>query len=351
MFGNEAAIPSGRVEYLYAPQNQFIDNERQFLNVSNVQWITTLRHPYSRTLSHYHHAIRNKPHHNLTLEEFLTQPYGNGFHKFIPNQMTRWHCGTGPCVSSRNKLLPSELQHAMNNLQKMHAVLILEDFSDADSCTRRQMRHVLKFDQLEAFDSNSQQKQQQQKQLPQQEAPPQHRSDTNWEEAIRPYLDDSGYSTNNWSLQKAGDGNRHNSSNGNTTGIFKIMASMGVHNDYDLQLYGYARHLCHILADKYDRQEEAAAEAVRATISMANATATTMTSWDNAKTTPEPPLMLAKDFSGPPLNRTAHQTNNVIAPLSYQQPTSISLLMMYVVCILGFVTLSQQRRQRTLRTS
>ena len=73
MIGNEGSIPSGEVESLYYPQKQFAGNEHQFWNVSNVKWITTLRHPYSRTLSHYHHIIQIKDWHNLTLDTFLTQ--------------------------------------------------------------------------------------------------------------------------------------------------------------------------------------------------------------------------------------------------------------------------------------
>ncbi len=253
MIGNEAAIPAGKVESFYTAQgkvagnearDKFGGNDHKFRNVSNVKWITILRHPYSRTLSHYHHLHRNKKYHNLTLHAFLTQFHGGGFKTFIPNQMTRWHCGTGPCVSRSNRLSPHELQHAMDNLKKMSAVLILEDFGNPSSCSRRQMRYVFKFDKLEAFSDIENNHTQ---------VPPKPRqSNTKWDEAIRPYLDDAGSSTNQWALSPHDQvGNMSNSGTHFNSTSPNIMAALGLHNDYDMQLYGYAKHLCSVLADKY----------------------------------------------------------------------------------------------------
>ena len=92
MIGNEGAIPSGRVEFRYNPiieANK--DNDRNFIQAENIKWITTLRHPYSRTLSHYHHALRSgKEYKHITLHQLLTD-LGGGFHRFIDNQMALWH--------------------------------------------------------------------------------------------------------------------------------------------------------------------------------------------------------------------------------------------------------------------
>ena len=344
MIGNEGAIPSGSVESVYEPHNEFKDNERQWLPVEDVQWITTLRHPYSRTLSHYHHAIRNKFQANLTLEEFLTQPYGIGFHKFIPNHMTRWHCGTGPCVRSDKPLTAAELQHAMDNLQKMTAVLILEDFSHPESCTRRQMRHVLK---LEAFDDTNKTSN---TTPPLQDAPAEHRSDTNWETAIRPYLNDEGSSTNHWSMRpEQVAGNFTNTTTNNTTAqqqsTTKLMAALGVHNDYDLQLYGYARHLCEALADQYDRQAEEAANATTVTTEEENVVTTAhqgLFAWNSDEM-----LSISMPvFFGPASSSSISSDHNHPLPPSYQQLSNSFPLMMYALFILVFVVLSQQRRQR-----
>ena len=139
----------------------------------------------------------------------------------------------------------------MDNVAKMSAVLILEDFADPSSCTRRQMRHVLKFDKLEAFDSIKNNTKEQ---------PQSRNSKSKWEEAIRPYLDDTGSSTNLWALSSHDQvGNISNTTAHANSTSSHIMAALGVHNDYDMQLYGYAKHLCHVLADKYDKEEAAAA--------------------------------------------------------------------------------------------
>jgi hypothetical protein len=329
MIGNEGCIPSGTVESSYAPQNKFAENKHQFWNVSNVRWITTLRHPYSRTLSQYHHVIGLKDFRNLTLEAFLTQVHLGGFSYFIPNQMTRWHCGTGSCIDHNNRLSPHELQHAMDNLAKMSAVLILEDFSDPSSCTRRQMRHVLKFKKLEVLDDSA-------SNLTEEQPKPRN-SKTKWEEAIRPYLDDTGSSTNLWALSSPAQvGNMSNSTAHVNSTTSHIMAALGVHNDYDLQLYGYAKHLCHVLADKYDKEEEEAAAAAAATL---------------------PPQQPWKDLIHMAFSTTTNssETSSILANSTnssasfsslYHQENSSMLLIMYVVVILVLVSFSKQRKRK-----
>ena len=327
---------------MYRPQNEF--ERKPWLSVENVQWITTLRHPYSRTLSHYHHAIRNKLQANLTLEEFLTQPYGNGFHKFLPNQMTRWHCGTGPCVRSDNPLTPAELQHAMDNLLKMRAVLILEDFSDAQSCTRRQMRHVLK---LEAFDDDENTT------TTTKDGPVQHRSDTNWETAIRPYLNDQGYSTNDWSLTRPELAAARNATTNTTRQSNKLLGALGLHNDYDLQLYGYARHLCQVLADQYDHEAEALLHNGTSPEDNVTDTTTPPTNQGFAWNSDEMLSISMPVFFGPavatsslPKSSSGDYNNPAALSPSYQLLSNSFPLMMYALFILVFVVLSQQRRQR-----
>lgn len=237
IIGNEGAIPSGEVTNLYKPQNAFTENEDGHLTVYDVKWLTVLRHPYTRTLSHYHHLKRIKATHNLTLEEFLTDTTRGGFGDFMSNQQTRWTCGTGACVDTRksNIVTRDMLDHAIGNLEKMHAVLILEQMSSPQSCTRRQMRHVLNFTTVESFSdphANNVTK----------IRATSRSAGTNWEKVIRPYLNDTGRSNNHTAL----------------TGFDGVaMAAMGLNNDMDMQLYGYALHLCEALADKYERESNA----------------------------------------------------------------------------------------------
>ena len=232
MVGNEAAIPSGEVVSRYFPK--ISKDTTDFIPVENVKWITTLRHPYSRTLSHYQHVLRLRDYKNLSLQEFLTES-GGGFHRFIPNQQTRWHCGTGECVKGTNIVTREFLQRAIENLEKMHAVLILEDMKDPNSCSRRQMRHVFNFSKLEAFNDTTR--------------PQAHyTSKTDWDEAVRPYL-------NVWGLNET---IRGFGTNATATAIHNTSSSMGplaLHNAFDLELYGYARRLCESLADKYDMED------------------------------------------------------------------------------------------------
>jgi hypothetical protein len=130
----------------------------------------------------------------------------------------------------------------------MSAVLILEDFGNPSSCSRQQMRYVFKFDKLEAFSDIENNHTQ---------VPPKPRqSNTKWDEAIQPYLDDAGSSTNQWALSSHDQvGNMNNSTAHVNSTTSHIMAALGVHNDYDMQLYGYAKHLCSVLAAKYDKEE------------------------------------------------------------------------------------------------
>ena len=135
------------------------------------------------------------------------------------------------------------LDHAIHNLNKMHAVLILEQMSSPQSCTRRQMRRVLNFAILESF-SDENAKENAIKATKRNAA-------TNWEEAVRPYLDGTGRSTNGTMLQEFGFAESNHSTKALT------MAALALHNDMDMQLYGYALHLCEVLADKYDREANA----------------------------------------------------------------------------------------------
>lgn len=249
IIGNEGAIPSGNVDNVYKPQGQFLKNEEGRLSVDIVKWLTVLRHPYTRTMSHYQHVHRLKMYENLTLETFLTEQTRGGFADFIDNQQTRWHCGTGSCVNAKKSPYATKdmLDHAIQNLHKMHAVLILEQMSSPQSCTRRQMRHVLNFTMLESFSDD--------KADNVAVKATQRFPTSNWEKSVRPHLDRTGRSSNLTALHTFG------SNHSNSKAI--AMAALGLHNDLDMQLYGYALHLCEVLADQYDRQANATLEAAR----------------------------------------------------------------------------------------
>ena len=369
MIGNEAAIPSGEVvsEYQVGPEFRSDERYQRNFNLTNVRWITTLRHPYSRTMSHYHHVLRcGKEFVNLTLQDFLTQPYGNGYHKFIPNHMTRWHCGTGACVTSSNMLSRQDLQHAMDNLSKMSAVLILEDFSDPNSCTRRQIRHVLKFKQETLAEKKTATTNSTDETAPKKIEPELHRSDTNWEQAIRPYLNDQALSANDWSLKhpdQLGRGSFSTNSN-NRTDVNQeslnathtsVMAAMGFHNDMDLQLYGYAKHLCRILADKYDLEEKNVEQAAFDTL---EADLAASFFYNDDKMFPPTPAenwsALTPTLSGPFSSQRLQSTittnaKNVIDPVV--NVSSVSVMLMYIVSMLGFVVFSHQGRRATNNNS
>jgi hypothetical protein len=230
------------VENVYEPKKGFLENKDGRLSVDDVKWITVLRHPYSRTLSHYQHVRRaSKEYQNLTLEEFLVERGRGGFAEFIDNQQTRWHCGTGECVNTkiRTSVTRDMLEHAIHNLNKMSAVLILEEMAMPQSCTRRQMRHVLNFTKLESFSDEGAEKF---------DVKADNRnSETNWEGGIRPHLDNAGRPKNHTLVS-------HLYSKNSSAAV---MSALGLHNDMDLQLYGYARHLCEALADKYDEEARA----------------------------------------------------------------------------------------------
>lgn len=246
MIGNEGAIPSGLAQSTYIPRSgvrRHNKDDIKFMPVDDVQWITTLRHPFSRTLSHYHHVLRNKAHQNLSLQEFLTRQCG-AFHCFIDNQQTRWHCGSGKCVSNKNLVTQDYLQQAIDNLERMDAVLILEDMSNPHSCTRRQMRSVLNF--TEVFREKAMKAK-----------GDRHSDKTNWADAVKPFL-------NRWGVNETIRGFEINNSNAydvsstnDTESLLSMpaMAAMGLHNEMDMHLYGYARHLCESLADRYDMEE------------------------------------------------------------------------------------------------
>ncbi|CAB9515078.1 expressed unknown protein [Seminavis robusta] len=228
MYGNEGAIPSGIVDNEFFPRNEFATRNHNWKTAHGVKWITTLRHPYARTLSHYNHVKLQAKFQNLTFEEFLVER-GGGFEHFIDNQQTRWHCGTGHCANTKFQVNEEKLSHAISNLDKMSAVLLLEGMKDPTSCTRRQMRHVLQF-KNETLDGQAE---------PDLTPKTRHSSKTDWEQVVRPFLDNRGISTNS-------------SVNGFNTSV--IMSALGFHNSYDMQLYGYARHLCEVLADQYDQE-------------------------------------------------------------------------------------------------
>lgn len=255
LIGNEASIPSGKVENLYRPRNEFVENKEGRWTVDEVKWVTTLRHPFDRTLSHYKHVTSCKPkYRNLTLESFLTQPQDGGFTDFIPNQQTRWHCGTGPCSDTKHHPICTQqmLNHAIYNLNQMHGIFLLEDMSNPKSCTRRQMKHLFNF-KLESFtetNANST--------STAGESLPKRHGQNNWETAVRPFLDSTGQGNNQTALRKFAV---------NESSILPTTAALALHNDMDLQLYGYARHLCEVMANKYDLEllQQAAAAAAEST--------------------------------------------------------------------------------------
>jgi hypothetical protein len=210
----------------------FINATNQELEVHNVKWITILRHPYSRSLSHYYHMLAVNQSKDFTLPKFLTQhgpfpPYH--FSRYIPNQQARWHCGSWECHYPY--FSPQFLAKAFSNLQQMHVILILEEMKDPDSCTRWQMRHVLNLTQVEVLDDLRFKKP---------NSTDAHnltellfrRPFTSWYKDIRPQLitplrDNLTSSSSAW-------GNESSS----------IMAALALYNEMDLQLYGYARKLC-----------------------------------------------------------------------------------------------------------
>jgi len=147
-------------------------------------------------------------------------------------------------VSNKNLVTQDYLQQAIGNLERMDAVLILEDMSNPHSCTRRQMRSVLNF--TEVFREKAMKAK-----------GDRHSDKTNWADAVKPFL-------NRWGVNETIRGFEINNSNAydvsstnDTESLLSMpaMAAMGLHNEMDMHLYGYARHLCESLADRYDMEE------------------------------------------------------------------------------------------------
>jgi hypothetical protein len=211
------------------------------MEVHNVKWITILRHPYSRSLSHYAHMLAvNRSRQEFTLPNFLADhsrrpPYH--FNRYIPNQQTRWHCASFDCHFPR--LGPEHLVKAISILEQFHVVLILEDMKDPDSCTRIQMRHVLNLTKVEILEDLS--KANSSKAVTNLVS---RRSHTDWYKDYLAQFTSSGQQVDN--LTSAYWGNES----------LQIMAVLGVYNDIDLQLYGYARKLCTDRAEEIKRNQQ-----------------------------------------------------------------------------------------------
>ena len=204
--------------------------ESNDLEVHDVKWITILRHPYSRSLSHYSHALALNQTTDFTILEFLTHylpldPYD--FWRYVPNQQTRWHCGW-ECTTS--VLGPEHLAHAMSHLEQFHVVLILEDMKDPQSCTRLQMRHVLNLTKVEVLaDLNKTNSTQHLDNILY------RRPLTDWYKDVTPHLGPLMFHST--------DGGNNRTSTWDELSL-QVMAALGLYNEIDLQLYGYARKLC-----------------------------------------------------------------------------------------------------------
>ena len=106
------------------------------------------------------------------------------------------------------------------------------------------MRHVLNFTTLESFVDEKEDK----------KATDRHPT-SNFEKSVRPYLDRFGRSKNHTNLRGFGLQNHTDHTS---------MSSLGLLNDLDMQLYGYALHLCETLADKYDQEANATKQKLNA---------------------------------------------------------------------------------------
>lgn len=194
--------------------------------VRDVTWITILRHPYSRSLSHYSHMLALNKTKDFTLPEFLTHSSTHSndyeFSSFIPNQQTKWHCGTWECGVP--DLKQEHLVEAMSILDQFHVILILEDMKDPNSCTRLQMRHVLNLTKVEVLADLK--KKNASEEL---ENRLYRRPLTNWYKETVPHLGPLVYEGDNSTWDELSS---------------HVMAALGLQNDMDLQLYGYARKLC-----------------------------------------------------------------------------------------------------------
>jgi hypothetical protein len=228
LIGNERSVPSNPIPRDYVPLGKYVTTG---IEVHGVKWMTIFRHPFSRSLSHYHHTrTGNRREDNYTMQSFFSTPRNQSFHflGYIPNQQTRWHCGDA--CHAVEPLGPQDLRTAMANLDHFDVVLILEDLKDPDSCSRRQMQSLLNWTHVH------------------EDEPKKHTDDrgsrtrgTKWDEQVRPYLDRLGRDQNSTVAGKLWG----------MTGP-EVMAALGLHNTLDLQLYGYARNRCEAIASRLD---------------------------------------------------------------------------------------------------
>lgn len=225
LVGFENGLLMGEVKTDFYPSVKSSSDE---LEVHNVQWITILRHPYSRSLSHFYHVWANNQSKSLVMKDFFHGCSGIMCHflKYNTDQQTRWHCGTWECGVER-KLQRKHLMKAVYNLNQFHVVLILEDMKDPNSCTRRQMTHVLNFTKVQLLSDLA--KTNRSHDL---RSKLHRRPGTRWEEDILPYLDEQGRHTNSSDWGKGSE----------------VMAELAVHNSMDLQFYGYGQKRCEELA-------------------------------------------------------------------------------------------------------
>lgn len=174
------------------------------------------------------------------MAQFFSEVYdkgaGQGFQHFIPDQMTRWMCGTASCLASIN-LRQEHLHIAMAKLNTFDNVLILEELDHPDSCTRKQIEGMLNMTHLlpslHQFG----------KSIEQQRGTRSNQS--NWESYVRPRLDSLGrdvQSPNPWGMVNS-----------------EAMAAMALANSMDMQLYGFAKSRCEQIANSlnHDHHENA----------------------------------------------------------------------------------------------
>lgn len=240
LIGQESMIGNGPRPDFKPSQS----NMHKEIEAHNVQWISIMRHPFSRSLSHYHHAshffnntIKNQT--TNTQMKLFFQGHGcrgNGspchFPLYVPDQQTRWICGTAQCSIKLN-LDKQDLMRAMSNIQKFDVVLILEDMNDPNSCTRLQMRHILNFTKVQILHelakvNNSIAMKKSLMRNPR----------TKWEDIATRLTSQS-------------------SSNGAESDLsYEVLAELGLRNTFDLQLYGFARHRCEELAAQINATTE-----------------------------------------------------------------------------------------------
>lgn len=196
----------------------------------SVGWLTMLRHPYDRSMSHYEHAKKSKVAVKTSLQVWLEHPGPNErgklkFNTFLPDQQTRWICGRNCTRADPSTILPVAMKH----LRQFDVVLLLEDLDDPNSCSRLQMRHILKWIHPEvlSYKASSAAARKQSK-----TNPVVTKNATTW-------LDKLGAYTNVPVERNA------------------ILAALAKYNSLDLQLYGYARLLCQEIAESLVDQDQA----------------------------------------------------------------------------------------------